>query len=463
MLFISFLTIENLNPLLYEDLSSIALRFGPFFFSLFFAVFFIPWAQKKYRKTTQQTNPAPTDRQRKIYAWYFVASGIFCVSLIIVCVTWWISIQGSSKIITGEIQNVGDHVEISSPDLYLRAVKYDNISSKNYYFVYSYSSNTNLPDRFQLHISKMGRPAEIPIYVKCKDVSENQIFKYEYIGDKDEHRVVSVAENRFSKPRGLIKAAYANYNISSNYDKRIIEHLDNKRHFVSWPFQEYPVNMFHINRLQNETTPVGEKIMIIDTLLAIQDNDEVYNYLKTISTKEPFIITLMDLSRHSDSELAYKTSKLLKPYPIEEILYEIISLESDQITQFETLSRLPIQTSQHIFEIDDEHDQSDLLNNYRQEIEAGNIKQGPLYPTGSRKGDRYYVKATWDKNDQNTFNCLCELFNKELITDRTLEEEKKLMIEKGTERYVYWYTKEWSLHIAKEIEACGGNAEYIGL
>jgi hypothetical protein len=86
-------------------------------------------------------------------------------------------------------------------------------------------------------------------------------------------------------------------------------------------------------------------------------------------------------------------------------------------------------------------------------------KQQILAPVGSEGGDRYYVKANWDPKDQKTAGCLTELFNKELISSRTLLEEQQMMSGRS-ERLVYWYTKDWALSMAEKIKACGGNASF---
>lgn len=460
MVLLSFPAVESLNPLLYEDFASLALRFGPFFFSLFFAIFFIPWAQKKYRIITEQVDPPPSERQRKIYAWYFIASGIFCVALIIICVIWWIFLQGSPKIISGVIEDVDDYVEISSPALYFRVVRYENTISKNYHFVYTYKSEA-LPDSFRLNITKMGSVEESPSYIKCREISKNQKFQYKYNGEHDKHKVEALAENKNSIPLSFLNSAYAMY-LEAPYSKKLSKsHMLRSGNLKQEYIQELPCKLKIIARLQNERTPVGEKIMIIDTLLSIEDNDSIIACLRYVSSKEPFLITLMDLSRHSDSELAYKVSRLIEPYPVEEILYEIISHENEKIKQDEILSRLPAQTVQEILELHHENGEGNLQLNYEADYQAEYLRQKLLYPTGSRKGDRYYVKASWNANDQSAFDCLSQLFKRELISDRTLEEEKAIMRKMGTERYVYWYSKEWAMRIAEEIEACGGNAEFV--
>src|SRR5439155_13043922 len=83
-----------------------------------------------------------------------------------------------------------------------------------------------------------------------------------------------------------------------------------------------------------------------------------------------------------------------------------------------------------------------------------------IAPTASPQGDRYYVKATWDPANASTVDCLASLFNKELITNRTLDQERSLMKNRKA-RLVYGYDKEWGVGIAGKIKACGGSAAYV--
>ena len=69
-------------------------------------------------------------------------------------------------------------------------------------------------------------------------------------------------------------------------------------------------------------------------------------------------------------------------------------------------------------------------------------------------------QLTWNANNATVFDCLTRLFNSELVSKRTLREESALMRGK-TQRFVFWYTKDWAIHISEEIKKCGGKAEFV--
>jgi hypothetical protein len=85
-------------------------------------------------------------------------------------------------------------------------------------------------------------------------------------------------------------------------------------------------------------------------------------------------------------------------------------------------------------------------------------KQTVLVPTGSEKGDRYYIKATWNPNDKAAVHCLNDLFNAELAGNLSLQDDAGKM--NGHERYAYWYTKEWATSFSTKVVKCGGQASY---
>jgi hypothetical protein len=86
-------------------------------------------------------------------------------------------------------------------------------------------------------------------------------------------------------------------------------------------------------------------------------------------------------------------------------------------------------------------------------------RQTVLVPTGSEKGDRYYVKATWDPKNATAVRCLNDLFNAEVGNtgplDGGVEKPKS-----GNERYVYWYAKDWAISVSAKIVKCGGQAAF---
>ena len=82
-----------------------------------------------------------------------------------------------------------------------------------------------------------------------------------------------------------------------------------------------------------------------------------------------------------------------------------------------------------------------------------------LIPPGSSEGDRYYVRVQWDPSKTMTVNRLTGLLNRELV-DRPSMKDEVTFIKGRNERWVYWYSREWAIHIAEEAAKCGGKATF---
>src|SRR6185436_3592832 len=95
----------------------------------------------------------------------------------------------------------------------------------------------------------------------------------------------------------------------------------------------------------------------------------------------------------------------------------------------------------------------------RQKLGSGGEEEQPV-PTGSRQGDRYYVKAEWDPGSARTVDCLTRYFNELLVARRTLETERKVMRGRR-ERLVYGYSRGQAVSVAHAVRACGAVASYV--
>ena len=171
------------------------------------------------------------------------------------------------------------------------------------------------------------------------------------------------------------------------------------------------------------------------------------------------ILTIADLTRHTDRELAYKAQLLIRAINIDTILAARLNSKNASIVRDaqQIVRRLDkVQAAQVLKSVNIK--QSDDMKRFADDVLSGRALT-PLKPTGSLKGDRYYVKAQWNPNDKKTVDCLTRLFNQELAERPSLQEEANFM--KGrSERWIYWYSKEWALEIAKKINNCGGKATF---
>jgi hypothetical protein len=200
--------------------------------------------------------------------------------------------------------------------------------------------------------------------------------------------------------------------------------------------------------LQDPNTEVGAKIDAIDQLTT-SNPTQLKTTLATVTSVEPMTVTLLDLARHSDKELASKAKAVLQRMDID--AYVAASLTSPEAT-----TRTAAQTA---LAHTDKPDAEQILQRTSDPLLANRLrattKHMTLQPTGTAQGDRYYVKATWNPQDKTAVQCLTILFNKELFNNRTLAQEATIMQQRNF-RLVYWDSKEWAIDIANQIECCGG-------
>jgi hypothetical protein len=208
--------------------------------------------------------------------------------------------------------------------------------------------------------------------------------------------------------------------------------------------------------LQEPRTPVGGKIDALDRLRAM-DAATLKAYAGTVTDRESFALTLIELSRHSDQELASKARTAVEKSEAESVLAAQVNSPKPQVRAAaqQAVFRVNPQRAQLILKQAAPSAQTQALS---AQVQSG-AKQQVLVPVGSADGDRYYVSANWDAKNVNTKRCLAELFNREIPSTRSLQQEEKLMAGQSS-RIVYWYTKEWALGMAEKVKGCGATASF---
>jgi hypothetical protein len=216
-----------------------------------------------------------------------------------------------------------------------------------------------------------------------------------------------------------------------------------------------PTSAEAIASLQNPRSTVGGKITALESLLRGSTSASV---LTTPTTIEAPAVTLIDLTRHSDKELAYLARTALESAHVNEVVRALLNSDqpSERAAGEAILFRMDQAEARQIA--------GSLRPDSRNQRLIAEVNSGArsinLRPTGSSQGDRYYVQASWPPADTRAASCLSGLFNDELINSRTLDAEKTMMAGRGT-RLVYWYDKNWAIGIAQKISGCGGKAEFV--
>lgn len=433
---------ENLSKL-----SELAIQYGPFFFSILFMLGVMRWAYRVFKETSTRTNPAASPRDLSTVRLVFLGTFFFGLMLVVVSVVWWLGFRPKIYAYQGQIIDLQEYETLvpASENVYFRTEpkeSIDGIPLRNEHFLIVQNSPISKGQSFDIEFSKnKSKRNRFSIVYDPSDLAP----KFRVDWDDNLHTNVLHHEKQTSAQAHLfswtVHAADPQTQIPLSEGKAPTEHAQMMQ--KSRPAQV----------LQDSGSDVGAKIIALDEV-----NRMPASALTAASEPghEPLLATLLDLTRYSDKEVSYKAAEALKKVNLDD--YIVRKLQSpdkrDQADAEKVLLKLG------------EPDTTRILARIRP-AKAAELRarawQSNAYqvvPTASPQGDRYYVKATWDPANAKTVDCLTVLFNSQLISNRSLEQERALMKNRNT-RLVYWYDKDWSVNIAKKIQSCGGNSTFV--
>ncbi len=434
-------------------LTQLAFQFGPFMFALLFTLYISRWGYRKYNEVNVRTSPPASDKEKNTMWIYFLASTVLGFILVIVSIYWWFQSQKATYVFTGKISDLSEVEEVVSNELYFKQELLSRLEEnlpqkRNELFVFIQNRPFETNQSFRVRYFKQGSKNEESMSINYSPEPE-----VEYYVDYDTTAQRSVLKpvnqpSAFLMPGMTVYAQDFTQNLSSG-SKSILK-VDFKDEQIA--------------RLQNEGTAVGTKIDILDGLDRLS-KEELTPYIETITEKESMITTLLDLSRHTDKELSFKAQKIVdKTSPtISSFLAEnLVKSGSSREQATSILFRMEQERAQQILSSIPRASTGAWYPQLSQNIsDSSNLKI--LFPTGSSKGDRYYVKALWDPGNSESVECLTKLFHSSLSHNRSYEEELALMQGKDKDRktrWVYWYSKSWALSIADGIKKCGAEASF---
>ena len=429
----------NVDTKQVEVFTSLAYQYGPFFFAILFNVAITLWAYRMY-------HGAKRHDEVKTYRAYFLTTVSFGMLLVCLSIYWWWS-HPPYYVYKGVIKELEDYQKLTSTDLFFKRELIPRADKNlaqicNDYFLVVRDKPFSNAEEFDVWFSRGGDHQE---RLTLRYMAGEPKFRIEFDPQTGKNTLKMTSPGSSSKAL-LLGRAYAQTAPSAPSRVR-----------VKAPAAGPAVDMALINTLQDERAPVGTKIASIDRLGSLPDQD-LKSCLESVTQKEPMILTILDLTRHTDKELSYKARTLVeKRYNPQPFLSQklLSSSTADRDLATTILFRMePDRASRYI-----PASGPSWLNGLRNDVRSGK-KSRVLIPTGSSGGDRYYVRATWDPKNQQVVNCLTQLFNKSLISQRSTGDETALMKGRG-DRLVYWYSKEWALNIATDIERCGGRAAFV--
>lgn len=443
-----------------EALTLLAYEYTPFFFAVLLVTFMGKHAYHAY------SNASPENSQT--YRWFFIVAYTVGLILVIATSVWWfmhppshINPQPRIYYFEGKISGLQEYEEIASDDLYFQSYTPNTPSTPEgikkrdeKFLIVRDGKPFDDKDIFIVYFQKQGKKEQELLSIKYK-LGEKPIYKVFYDRKKDKHVLKLISPEQTRSSMSLLESvffqtAYAQETQNVHMDSGITSSSKDVKQRV-------------IEELQDERTPVGEKIDLLQSLGKETDR-KLGEYLKRNTIKETMILTILDLSRHTDAQLAAYSQKLINRFDLASYVSDELQSEDQQRLEnvYKLLAR--IEGSQR----------KTLLSAVKKSgVKVPNrfdaTKSRVLIPTGSLQGDRYYVRASWNwsipqKNqgqDRNTFNCLTEVFNNALGKKKTLKKERIEMEQLKGKRFIYGYSKQWALRFVDRIVACGGKATFV--
>ena len=438
-------------------LSEIALKFGPFLFVLLFLLIIDQRANSAYKN-----EPKDSPRLGTFRGW-FIASKIIIILLISVCTVWWLYNPPSRmNIFSGTIINLRDYEKIESPELYFRNYTPDFVDhakiahnakireeaflissnepffqEKNFSVYYRKQGSAN-PQKLVLRYTDKPNPAYRVVYDKTNDQHYLKLDEQKHSGKK--YELLNFFGNAYAQDKKMITKTQDIARKTRKIPKQAIDLGPNL------------INLRVIETLQNERAPVGLKIDLLKVIDRSSKNI-LDQYVKYTSKKEPMALTLLDLSRHTDRQLANKAKEILKKFNLPLFVNNALKSDSSNANSVATKILRRISIDDFIFILAQnkfDEDSSMLIEKtirktmkkaqekklqaraspkalprYPKKLQPKikNLKSfgsKVLIPTGSSQGDRYYVKAIWSNNpgSKKIVKCLTELFFRSLIHNR---------------------------------------------
>ncbi len=443
-----------------------AFEYGPFYFAVLLLLTVSTLSGRAYRKISK--NQGASADERRAHRNFFVASYALGLFLVAVSVIWWLAYRPKLYAYNVVIRDLRDYETlISDRNVYFQAeittlIDDDGSQLRKEHILAIQDKPFEPGQRFKVELAKDHKKrgnSEIE-YTTEKD-PEFFWFYNKDTGGNELHRTQH--RGRDAQDGGQ-QGVFLNSVISSAYaaEERVRAPVRpaERASGVTYPNSAGPLDLRSsscrsMSVVLDPRAQVGLRIVTIEEILGMSDAAARECVLG--SNGAAAVAMLSELSQHSDVELAAKAEALRKKIRWDDFLaQELKSSNKDNRRAAEdAVARLQASDADRILQ------RAGIAKDSRgtQLAEKVTSRAGVPIPSGGNR-DRYYVKASWDPARADVVECLTKLFNHELISRRTLEDEKRLMLNRR-ERIVYWYEPDWAVHISQEIVACGGKASYV--
>jgi len=441
------------------QLTESAFKFGPFLFAILFTLVYANLAHRYYKKAS------PEDKAT--YRYHFGAITIFGWSLVIISLVWWFYDRPQVYVFKGVIENLREYEKLVSGKVYLRPQSKPKLIDtspeefRDVFFIAVRESPFEQGQTFEFSYGKDRTGEMLEIEYAPSGHSERR-YKVEYDKEKERNvlREKGLGANKTSSV-GNVAFAYepVQYFGEQATKSRVLGQLTRTDKTSSSGDDR-------ISAIERSQSKVSEKIAGLDELLRLSNRD-LQRYFETPSP-ESRVITLLDLTRHTDDELASKAQKVVARYPLHEHVANQFLDEDPLVRQMaeETLFRIEPYRADAILRIVESKRNKNViphekLQELRRKVGTGESAR-LIVPTGTSYGDLYYLKAEW--TGRETPICAAKILYGAVSHGSGANSlaEYEAEVAGSSAYYVYAKDKFQTLNLARSIEKCGAKVSLVG-
>jgi hypothetical protein len=435
-----------MEPSLLRDLADLVYQYGPFGFSILFLYSISRWAYKRYDEASKENPPNP-DKQKST-RWIYIVSFAAGVALVAVSVGWWF-IHHPLYVVRGEIRGLDHNTRISSTELYFlerpHAARSDiDTPVHDEQFIAISEHPFGRTHKFPIDFSK-NEATHDQLEIECGPDDGGNIFAPGLKGGKNTLDRIGDASPSFNwmKPQ----VVYAKQNMPAQQPTYQLKPPPSpklpQRQETSQVGQQFYSPVVAI--LVDPHSSVGEKIVQLRKLQSV-DPQTMLGYLRLNLGGAPFAATILDLSRHSDPELAYSAKSIVSSSVFQDYLHQDL-ISRDPGTRQAAQSALS-------------HMDPEWAAQFKTGEVAADVKNRALVPTNFPDGDRYFMEIRWAPNDRKQVDCLADFFASSLDSGGSEAKEKALMRNRS-QRLIYSAYSGWVVPAASKIENCGAAVSFV--
>ena len=472
-----------------EQLTHLVFRFGPFAFSLVFLLLLARWTQKKWHEVQTRADPPAELLEKRTLCATFVVTYAFGIILAFVSVYWW-WLNQPRYFYEGRILEVSEVQTLDGESFFARNIYYPQTPIRDLHFLIT--QDEPFFDGQKISLSHVrDRQLEKGRLVLAVKLGQKPVYALVYNEAKQQWQLKLQDEPTTPAWFPLIPTAYADTTrpiapISrppvvivprsveavgpTGAPKPLPERRapsgsaatgtpDKPSAVGSAPSLKVEYQQFALE-LQNSSTLVSRKIQIVDVLDRAPTDDlralfQLRDVLKQ-PLREPAFVTLFDLTRHTDKELASKTKSLLEKAPLPTQYFQSALSSTDR-------SRISNAVNQFL-RLEQTYADRIIVELEKQKVDVTPLKQVSrasdhwklLIPTGTASGDRYYLKVQWDSGAASTSQCITSLpFVMARVPVEKISKPKADLLLYDTDKLII-------LQTATEVSRCGGTPTFVG-